>query len=215
MPKPRKPANQKPLKTLRIFCEGEKTEPGYLKGYIATLDSEARKSVVEVEPTRKNTPIQLVEEAIKFKQSSGSLPDDEFWVVYDREGVAKYSDALHSKALNMAQVAGVNVALCNVCFEYWILIHFVDTTAPYQNFDDLKRNSALYGEFKRHCGFDYGKSMGALFELIKDRVPEARTRGHRINRSGINNAQQGHGNPYQVNPHVGIVDLLDAIDKFV
>ena len=102
MPKPRKPSKLKPLKTLKIFCEGEKTEPNYLKGYIATLDNETRKSVVEIEKTRKNTAVQLVEEAIKAKKSSQSLPEDEFWVVYDRESVAKYPDELHAKAFDKA-----------------------------------------------------------------------------------------------------------------
>ena len=67
MPKPRKPSTLKPLKTLRIFCEGEKTEPNYLNGYISSLADKARKSVVAVQKTRKNTPVQLVEEAIKSK----------------------------------------------------------------------------------------------------------------------------------------------------
>ena len=214
MPKPRKPANQKPLKTLKIFCEGEKTEPNYLKGYIATLDSEARKSVVEIEPTRKNTAVQLVDEAIKAKRSSASLPDDEFWVVYDREGVAKYSDDLHSKAMSKADGADVKVALCNVCFEYWILLHFVDTDAPYQNFDDLKRNSSLNQEVKKVCGCEYEKSSASLFDSVKDRIPEARKRGARLNKRGIENADAGRDKPYQVNPYVGIVDLLDAIDEF-
>lgn len=73
MPKKRKPANLKPLKTLRVFCEGECSEPNYLKGYIATLDSRARKSVIEVQKTRKNTAVQLVEEAISAKKSFGLI----------------------------------------------------------------------------------------------------------------------------------------------
>ncbi|MET4664988.1 RloB family protein [Sphingomonas sp. PvP056] len=214
MPKPRKPANQKPLKTLKIFCEGEKTEPNYLKGYIATLDSEARKSVIEIEPTRKNTAVQLVDEAIKAKKSPESLPDDEFWVVYDREGIAKYSDGLHSKAMNKANGSDVKVAVCNVCFEYWILIHFVDTDAPYQSFEDLKNNSDLNREIKRVCGREYDKSSTSLFDYLKILVPEARKRGARLNKRGIENAESGRNKPYQVNPYVGIVDLLDAIDKF-
>ncbi|MBY9062637.1 RloB family protein [Sphingomonas yunnanensis] len=214
MPKPRKPANQKPLKTLKIFCEGEKTEPNYLKGYIATLDSEARKSVVEVEPTRKNTAVQLVDEAIKAKKSADSLPEDEFWVVYDRESIAKYSDELHSRAISKASGADVKVALCNVCFEYWILLHFIDTDAPYQNFDDLKKNSALNQEVKKVCGCDYDKSSASLFDSIKKLIPDAKRRGARLNKRGVENAESGRSKPYQINPYVGIVDLLDAIDKF-
>lgn len=215
MPKARKPSKLKPLKTLKIFCEGEKTEPNYLKGYIATLDNETRKSVVEVQKTRKNTAIQLVDEAIKAKKSSDSLPEDEFWVVYDRESVAKYTDDLHARAFNKAEGAGVHVALCNVCFEYWLLLHFVNTEAPYQHYDDLRKNSALNDEVKKLCGCDYDKSSASIFAEIKDKISEARKRGVKLNARGKASAKVGKDKPYHINPYVGIVDLLQAIDDFV
>jgi len=215
MPKARKPSELKPFKTLKIFCEGEKTEPNYLKGYIATLESDARKAVVEVERTEKNTPVQLVEEAIKAKNAPDSLPGDEFWVVYDRESVAKYPNELHARAYSQARGAGVDVALCNVCFEYWILLHFIITDAPFQNFDDLRRNSRLNDEVRRATGQDYDKSSAAIFSAVKDDVPAARQRGAQLNRRARESAEPGKDLPYHLNPYVGVVDLLDAIDKFV
>lgn len=214
MPKPRKPSKLKPLKTLKIFCEGEKTEPNYLKGYIATLDNETRKSVVEIEKTRKNTAVQLVEEAIKAKKSSQSLPEDEFWVVYDRESVAKYPDELHAKAFDKANNSGVHVAICNVCFEYWLLLHFVSTDAPYQTYEDLRKNSALNDEVRKVCGCDYDKSSASIFAAIKDRVSDARERGRRLNERGKESAEKGKDKTYHINPYVGMVDLLQAIDDF-
>ncbi len=214
MPKPRKKSKIKPLKTLRIFCEGAKTEPNYLKGYIACLDSAARKSVIEVEKTRKNTAVQLVKEAIAFKSSPNSLPEDEFWVVYDRESVAKYSEELHANAFSEAERNGINVALCNVCFEYWILIHFVDTDAPYSSYDNLKNESVLFPETKKVFKSEYEKSTRNIFDLLKERLADARARAMRLNARGKANAKDGRQKPYQINPYVGFVDLLDAIDKF-
>jgi len=214
MPKKRKPSQLKPLKTLRIFCEGERTEPNYLKGYIATLDNRARKSVVEVEKTRKNTAVQLVEEAIGMKKSSGSLPEDEFWVVYDRESVGKYSDELHAKARAKAGKAGINIALCNVCFEYWLLLHLVDTDAPFGSYDDLIGTSALRVQMKAQCGCDYTKSTRSIFDLLRRRLPDARARAKRLNAKGLESAEVGRDQPHHINPYVGIVDLLDAIDAF-
>ncbi|MGK2315867.1 hypothetical protein, partial [Klebsiella pneumoniae] len=40
-------------------------------------------SVFKIPKTRKNTPEQLVDEAIKKKNSSSSAEGDVFWVVYD------------------------------------------------------------------------------------------------------------------------------------
>jgi hypothetical protein len=214
MPKKRKPSQLKPLRTLRIFCEGECTEPNYLKGYIATLDNSARKSVVEIQKTRKNTAVQLVEEAISMKKSSDSLPDDEFWVVYDRESVCKYSDKLHAKARAIADKTGINIALCNVCFEYWLLIHLVDTDAPFGSYDDLIGTSALRAQMKEKCGCDYEKSGRSIFELLKRYLPDARVRAKRLNAKGLESAEAGREQPHHINPYLGVVDLLDAIDAF-
>ena len=200
MPQKRKPSQLKPLRTLRIFCEGERTEPNYLKGYIATLDNYERKSVVEIQKTRKNTAVQLVEEAIDIKKSPGSLPEDEFWVVYDRESVGKYSDQLHAKARAKAEKAGINIALCNVCFEYWILIHFIDTDAPFGSYDDLIRTSPLRAQMKAQYGCDYEKSIRSIFDLLKLHLPEARARAKRLNAKGLESAEPGREQPHHINP---------------
>lgn len=214
MPKKRKPSRLKPFKTLSIFCEGQSTEPNYLNGYIATLDNSSRKSVIEVEKTRKNTAVQLVEEAIAKKKSSTSLPDDEFWVVYDRESVGKYSDALHAKARAKANKEGIKIALCNVCFEYWLLIHLVDTDAPYSSYDDLIQTSAFRAEMKAQCGCVYEKSTKTIFDLLRPYVAKARTRATRLNAKGRESVAVGRDQEHHINPYVGIVDLLNAIDAF-
>ena len=215
MPKPRKHERLKPLRTLRIFCEGQQTEPNYLRGYLGTLSNTARKSVVEIERTRKNTAVQLVDEAIKAKKSRDSLPDDEFWVVYDRESTSKYPDALHAQARSKASKAGINIAICNVCFEYWLLIHFVDTDAPYASFQDLLHHSKLNAELKKASGLDYQKSARSIFALVKVGLPVARRRAQRLNAKGRASADQGNDEPHQINPYIGVVELLDAIDAFV
>ena len=214
MPKKRNQPKHKPRKTLSIFCEGACTEPNYLNDYIKALDNPARKSVIVVEKTRKNTAVQLVEEAISFKKSSNSLPEDEFWVVYDRESVAKYSDDLHAKAREKANKAGINIALSNVCFEYWLLVHLVDTDAPFSCYDDLIKTSALRAEIQAQCGRDYDKAMGSIFGLLKSRLPDARERAKRLNAKGLQTAEAGRDQPHHINPYVGVVDLLDAIDVF-
>lgn len=214
MPKPRKPANLVPDKTMRIFCEGEKTEPNYLNSYLLHIGSSNQQSVVRVEKTRKNTPVQLVETAIATKNDRRTLPGDIFWVVYDRENVSKYSDALHAKARKMADQKGVKVALSNVCFEHWILIHLVDTQAPYSSFDDLKKNSVLVSELKKLGCDSYEKSNAEIFDLVKHGLDEARARATKINEAGKANADQGRDQEHNINPYMGVVELLNAIDLF-
>ncbi len=170
--------------------------------------------MIAIQKTRKNTAVQLVEEAISVKKSPESLPEDQFWVVYDRESVAKYSHELHSKAQTKADKAGIKIALCNVCFEYWLLIHLVDTDAPFSSGDDLIGTSALRTEMKAQCGCDYDKSARSIFDLLKDKLPDARERAKRLNVRGMESAESGRDQPHHINPYVGIADLLDAIDAF-
>lgn len=214
MPRQRKPALLRPLRTMRIFCEGEKTEPNYFRGYLSASADGRRKSVVEIQKTEKNTPVQLVEEAIKFKKSPEALPGDIFWAVYDRESTVKYSDALHAKAFEAASAEGIKLAITNVCFEYWILLHFINTTAPYSSFDDLKKKSALRSEFLKATGVEYVKSVASIFDLVRDGLEDARARALRVNAASIASADPKKCRPYQMNPYVGVTDLLAEIDTF-
>ncbi|MES0827706.1 RloB family protein [Ruegeria sp. SCP11] len=214
MPKPRKKDTKSPEKTMRIFCEGEKTEPSYIEGYIGQTRVDNLTTVVKVESTRKNTPVQLVEEAVKLKKSRVSLPDDEFWVVYDRESIAKYPDALHAKAADMAKANGIEIALTNVCFECWLHLHFEHTTAPYSCYDDFSRRSNFKTLFKEKSGMDYEKSSKFLFETIKSLIPQARQRANRINADSLRNCPPGKTAHHQINPYFGMPKLLDDIDNF-
>ena len=69
MPKKKKNNNKSTEPVLHIYCEGEKTEPIYINGYIDYFYSEHR-NILVVEDTNKNTPVQLVETAIKAKANN-------------------------------------------------------------------------------------------------------------------------------------------------
>lgn len=214
MPKAKK--QQKPLlrRTFRIFCEGEKTEPYYINGYLRHFREDNR-AFVEVMDCKKNTPVQLVDAAIKFKNSNRSVDGDVFWVVYDREAVAKYDRALHQKAWGRAKKNNIKIALSNVCFEYWLLLHFVDSAAAFASFDDLKKNSPLFAEVTNLCGKKYDKASAILFDHIKDKIVDARGRAKIINKQGMNAAGEGQCMPFDINPYTNMPNLLIAIDNFV
>lgn len=235
MPKksPKKPQLQ-PHRIMHIFCEGEKTEPYYIQGYIDTKFNQKRiKTVptkkktpqlvaetmslqkrIKIVPTTKNTPVQLVAEAMSLKSSGKCLENDEFWVVYDRESEAKYSDELHQKALDRALHHGINVALSNVCFERWILLHLSDSTAPYSCYNDLKNNSDLIELLSARGIKNYDKGDQQVFDAISEHVGKARSRAKQINQTTLENAILGRVKPYQLNPYTDVYKLLDAIDVF-
>jgi len=203
---------------LHIYCEGEKTEPNYLNDYIAKYFPTNRLlKVVKIETTKKNTPKQLVDEAVAAKAAAkkNSLDDDIFWVVYDRESEQKYSDKLHASAYEKAIKHDINLAISNVCFEAWLLLHFKDTNAQYTCYDDLRNKSVLRTECQKRGISDYDKGNKAIFtKLKKNEIEIARERAIRINEQTKISADPSRTKPYQWNPYTDVYKLLDAIDEF-
>jgi hypothetical protein len=204
MPKKRALKKCKLKPNLHIFCEGEKTEPNYLRGYIDAMFPGTRLSPIR--KTAKNTPVQLVEVAIKAQDDNP--PDDVFWVVYDRESVAKYPEKLHAEAYSKARKFGIQVALSNVCFEVWILLHFQKTVAAYDNYDDLRKHSKLCEHIR-----DYDK--GAKTHFSEEEIDLARKNAEKMNANTISGANLEWTEPYQWNPYTDVYKLLDAIDAFL
>ncbi|PSL08900.1 RloB-like protein [Marinobacterium halophilum] len=216
MPKPRGKKNFKIKPILHIFCEGEKTERIYFNGYLRENHPNNRRlKVVKVEKTNKNTPVQLVEVAIELKDKKTTPDNDVFWVVYDRESKSKYSDSLHKQALSKAKAKSINVAMSNVCFELWILLHLSESYAAYSSYTDLIRKSPLKEKLKSLGLNKYEKADDKVFDLICKNIGTARERAENMNQRTIDSSYHDEKEPHMLNPYTNINDLLDAIDEFV
>lgn len=217
MPKSRKSNVRTPAPVLHIFCEGEKTEPNYLKGYLERYHPGTRRlKVIKIEKTRKNTPRQLIDEAITLKNRKDTLDSDEFWVVYDRESIAKYSHALHKSCIQRAASKHIEVALSNVCFEFFFLCHLIEfPSAAYSDYKDLIGNSDLKARLNELGVPNYDKADATLFEKVGHLVDIARKRAIRVNNAIIAASQYDESDPHRLNPYTAIPKLLDAIDDFI
>jgi len=212
MPKPRNGRKGKPIKaTFRIFCEGEKTEPQYFRALIDDLFP-GKRNVIVVENCKPNTPIEIVKAAIRSKRSGQE--QDEIWVVYDREAVHRYPHRLHKAACDLAHANNINVALSNVCFEFWLLLHFEHTAAQYSSFNDLINRSNLKKCFK-DVGLDYDKAAPQTYDKIKHKLEYAKKRAAQIRRTSQQTAETGKNAPYFLNPYVNIDELLVSMSDFV
>lgn len=216
MPKKRGKGKKQVKPVLHIFCEGNETERNYLNGYLNEKHPNNRRlKVVKVEKTNKNTPVQLVQEAMSLQNQKNTPRADVFWVVYDRESVNKYSNDLHKQSLDLAAANNIGIALTNVCFEMWLLLHFEYTTAQYQSCEDLLNRSPLKNSLQLLGVNDYQKADDTLFELLSDKVDNARLRAARVNSQMIDASGVANPPPYTLNPYTGMHNLLDAIDSFV
>lgn len=212
MPK-KKPRNKKLLiPTFHIFCEGEKTEPYYIKGYVTHNYSDKR-NIILVEDTNKNTPIQLVEVAVEHKAIGNK--GDVYWVVFDREAVTKYSHELHLKAKALAKNNNIEIAFSNVCFEFWLLLHLQYSTASYESCDDLLHRSQLKPLLKKKGVNDYDKGYAFLFNALKDNVEDAINNSARVNKNALDTAENGKISPCYLNPYTDVHELIIDIGNFI
>lgn len=207
MPKKRKRFVKSLKPVLHIFCEG-KTEEVYVKQYKSIFCASNKR--IQIHPTEKNTPKELVKEASLYQKTSGG-PSDIYWVVYDRESHKDYDDSLHKVALDKAERKGINVALSNVCFEVWLLLHFVEGCPAYSSFDDLLKRSDL----KKYIP-DYQKGFSKMNECFLNKcIAKAVKTAKRINMATLEGAGSGKDKPYQLNPYTNMYELLYAMDDLL
>lgn len=213
MPKTRKNTHTKTLPpAMHIYCEGLKTEPYYIKSFVQFFHSTHR-DILIVEQTNKNTPVQLVETAINAKALGNK--DDVYWVVFDREAISKYSDTLHLEARQKAIGGNINIGFSNICFELWLLMHFVNSNASYSNCDDLLKNSVLKSKLREVGISEYDKALPYIFDRLKDKIPDALTNSMRINLSSIETASVGKDQPHHLNPYCDLFELFVDMQNFI
>lgn len=197
--------------TFRIFCEGEKTEPQYLRSLIEDKHP-GKRNLLVVEDCKPNTPKEIVQVAVESKRAGHR--NDEVWVVYDREAVNKYSHQLHRESRDLAERNDIEISFSNICFEYWLLLHFENSSSQYGSYKDLIRKSNLKSHFRKQ-GIEYDKATPQIYELTKANLDDAVSRAKRIRRAAIGTAQLGQEAPHYLNPYVNIDELIGAMDAFV
>jgi hypothetical protein len=212
VPKPKKSNRQSVKPVFKMFCEGEKTEPLYIKGYINYFHSDKR-NIIVVEDTNKNTPVQLVDVAINAKAQGNDK--DVIWVLFDRESEVKYEHELHAGARQKALANGIQIAFSNVCFEFWILLHFRYTTGSYSSYDDLKKNSSLSRDLQTIGIKNYDKALPILFDKLKDLVPDAITNSKRLVIQALKTAEKGKSAPHYLNPYVDVHEMFLDMEMFI
>lgn len=123
----RQPPQRQSRKLILIVCEGEQTEYIYFDRW---RRSEQLSNVTLELKGRAGQDASVVEAAKQLRDRS-KQPFDEVWAVFDREGVNETTR--FQQALANARRWKVELAISNPSFEYWLLLHFESTDAPFTN----------------------------------------------------------------------------------
>ncbi len=184
----RKEAIREPYDVVLIVCEGEKTEPEYLKG----LKRACRLSNANITilPGDGNDPVSIVKHALKlFQKPAGGY--DRGFCVFDRDGHVNYQQALDQVAKSSLGRKGRLVAITSVpCFEFWILLHFEYTAAPFTAVGGKSACDKVIEKVRAHFP-EYQKAMNGVYENLLPRadtaIAHAKTLAHHNHETGTSN----------------------------
>lgn len=131
-----------------IVCEGQKTEPYYFSELIDHY--EIHSANVRISGECGSDPVSVVEHSFQLYQderTSGSGPFDRVYCVFDRDTHSNYQQALDK--LTKRTPKNTFRAIPSVpCFEYWLLLNFDYSTAPYRPVGGLSVGEAVLKQLR-------------------------------------------------------------------
>jgi len=164
---------REPYDRVLVVCEGEKTEPNYFR----ELCDHYRLSSANVEITQGegNDPVSVIRTALHLQKVETRQGEryDHIYCVFDRDEHANYAEGCRQ-----AKEAGFRTARSNPAFEYWLLLHFEDTRAPFQRTGARTAAQNCESALKKHLP-DYKKGMRGIFMQLLQYLPEAKNRSAR------------------------------------
>jgi hypothetical protein len=108
------------LPYVRLVCEGAMTEPNYFTGYLC---AKGLKQPQMAYKPKDHSPRGVAIEAKKVYRDAIKLkyPPEKILVaaVFDRDGHVKVDEAM-----DILRGTPIVTAFSNICFEFWILLHF-------------------------------------------------------------------------------------------
>ena len=189
-----------------IVCEGTKTEPNYLKELVNDLM--IRPQVVKIAPNDRSSPDRILEHAIKLYEEDARNGDsfDRVFCVFDRDTHTTFTATVQRiRDLAKADPPRPFEAITSApCFEYWLLLHFGYTDAPFHAAgkksvcDNLIKVLRTKPDFKT-----YGKGQSGIYGLMKNKTTTAIEAAKKARATAATSGQ--------TDPHTHVDALVEAL----
>ncbi len=185
---------------IRLVCEGEKTEPNYFNGLLRSVGIRQPEAAFKA---KDNSPLGVAREAkAVYKDALKSkIPKSKIWVwaVFDRDGHPGVPEAV-----SMLRDSPVGFAFSNICFEYWILLHYERSTRPFANCEEV------IDFIRKNHDPDYGKANDH-FERLNSQVPAAIAHGNWLLDS---HWQFDERQVWELNPYTNVQQVVQKIKEW-
>ena len=110
--------------------------------------------------------------------------------VFDRDGHANFQEAIDQAVSSPAGKKGRLEAITSVpCFEIWVLLHFVYSTAPFVRTGNKSACDKVIKAVRAHLP-EYEKALTDVFEKLQPRVNNAVTNGNQLAKHNYDTASE-------------------------
>ena len=179
----RRSGRQKPSRdarpTVAIWCEGRKTEVAYFR---ALKKDEGLSNTVVAGCSNIPDLMRRTENAIR----ENTMPD-QVWYVIDHDErekeIKKFCNWVQEQKKSLSkkrrrQTTELIVVLSVPCFEYWLLIHFEDTTRPFRGLEGRSACQQVIQALTKYIP-KYKKNDPTVYDLCRDKREHAIEYGRR------------------------------------
>ena len=171
----RRRAIKEPYDVILIVCEGEKTEPNYF----SELKKAFRLSNANVRICGRGAdPLSVVDFTIETFRREPEF--DRVYCVFDRDRHTRYDEALDKVRRTRLGKGSKIFAIPSIpCFEFWLLLHFIYTTRPFDAPPGDSICSRVIEELKKYLPA-YQKGDQDIFNKIHDSLDNAIANAYRV-----------------------------------
>lgn len=201
----RREAIRAPYQKVLIVCEGEKTEPLYFNEIKDKY--EINSANITVSGECGSDPLSVYSHAADLfqKENDKNDPFDRVYCVFDQDGYNlgpnKYQQAIDK--ISRSRPKDTFIAITSVpCFEYWFLLHFVYTTAPFTSVGKYSVGDSVRQELLKYWP-EYQKTLKDTFEFLFPNLERAKAYSKRA----LTAASRNHTD----NPSTYVHDLVDYL----
>jgi RloB-like protein len=193
-----------------IVCEGEKTEPNYLKSLQQAL--RINETLVKIIHPKNNSPIGIfthAKEAYEQSKNDGD-PYDQVYCVFDRDMHESFEEALNK----IKSTENFEAITTNPCFEFWLLLHFKYTSAAYKQKDRKSVGDQVEHDLKQFDIFaNYKKGQKDIYLLCKEKLSIAITNARQLRNEMESSVSQKNNPQIDANPWTNFDVLVEAIQN--
>jgi RloB-like protein len=191
----RRGPQREPYDSVLIVCEGEKTEPQYLDGLKRAFKLSSAN--IRVTPADGTDPVSIVRFAERLANKDGGY--DRVYCVIDRDGHANFPEAI-----GLIRQLGYYPIISWPCFEIWVLLHFVYSTAPYNRTGAQSACDLVVREVRKHFA-GYSKAHRDIYNHLETKIETALTHAVRL--------AQHNTSSNSFNPSTAMHELVDYLRK--